>query len=60
MNDFCNTIISFFIVVPTLPSEKNFNGYLYDGYLMVARKTFPTITKTEDLEFTITWTLTFG
>lgn len=41
-------------------SNHNFKGKLYEGYYMVARKTFPMISKSKDLELTIQWNLVFG
>jgi hypothetical protein len=35
-------------------------GTIYTGNYMVARKTFPVLTKTRDIEFTIRWSLVFG
>jgi len=41
-------------------SNSYLQGELFRGNYMVARKTFPVITKTKDLEFTVKWSLVFG
>jgi hypothetical protein len=41
-------------------TNTDLQGELFEGWYMVARKTFPVISKTRDLEFTIKWSLVFG
>jgi hypothetical protein len=41
-------------------TNADLQGELYEGHYMVARKTFPVLTKTKDLEFSIKWSLVFG
>jgi len=44
----------------TSGSNHILKGTMHKGYYMVARKTFPMISKSKDLELTLQWNLVFG